>query len=209
MGNGIQAIQTCCSNYSSNSHSQSLQKTILSEYILSAGDDCIISQYQLIDNHLVPLKKYPKVETPIYALEVTPDSRFFFIAGTNGFLQQYSLIDQLLLKSYGGTFTASNSVKDGKWHIKAMAISPDSRFLFTGDDKGWVKQYDIYKKEMLYDLGQVHVGGIFSLVVTPDSRFLFTSSEYGVLRQYKIGKLLIYLGRLMGYRWVGGRDSPV
>jgi WD40 repeat protein len=189
MGNGIQACQTCCSNYNSNSHSPSPQKPLLSEYILSAGDDGIISQHKFIDNQLIPLKKYPKVDTPIYALEVTPDSKYFFIAGAKGFLQQYSLIDQLLLKSYGANFAGFDGVKSGKSHIKAMAISPDSRFLFTGDDRGWCKQYDISKKEMLYDLGQVHVGGIFSLVVTPDSGFLFTSSEYGILRQYKIGKL--------------------
>jgi WD40 repeat protein len=188
MGNGIQACQTCCSGYTSQPDSQSLNKTILSEYILCAGDDCLIKQYQLIDGQLIPLKKYPKVDTAIYAMEVTPDARFFFIAGANRFLQQYSLSDQLLLKSYGGNLAAFNGVKNSKYHIKTMAISPDSKYLFTGDDRGWVKQYDISKKEMLSDLGQVHVGGIFSLVVTPDSRFLFTSSEYGILRQYIIGK---------------------
>lgn len=192
MGNTIKPDELCCCGSNSNIRSQS-QAANLHEHILSAGDEGIIKQYQLMDGKLTPLKEYPKVKTNIYALEITPDSKYFFIAGVNGFLQQYALAEQQLLKDYGETCSTSHGLVEEKCHIKAMAISPDSKYLFTSDDRGHLKQYDVAKKELTSNLGQIHTGGIFSLVVTPDSEFLFTSTEYGILRQYKIGKLFFML----------------
>lgn len=63
---------------------------------------------------------------------------------------------------------------------------PVSRFLFTTDDVGSLKQWDIKTKNLEHDWGAIHKGGIHLICSTYNQKFLFTASWHGDQKQWSI-----------------------
>ena len=63
-----------------------------------------------------------------------------------------------------------------------------SRYLFTGDHGGRMKQWSIKRQLLLKDFGEVHENPISSFVATNDGKFLFSCDFRGFQIQWSIPK---------------------
>lgn len=61
-----------------------------------------------------------------------------------------------------------------------------SKYIFTGDETGVLKQWSISEQILVKDYGQIHKRGLQSMAVTSDGKFLFTSDCLGSLKQFSI-----------------------
>lgn len=82
-----------------------------------------------------------------------------------------------MLKDYGHIH------KGGIWSI---CCSPDDSYLFTSDDTGCIKQFNVKTKNLYKDHGQVDRAFIRSILITPNGQNLFVSDLNGKLMQFKI-----------------------
>lgn len=70
--------------------------------------------------------------------------------------------------------------------VWSASVTPNSTYLFTSGDGGFLKQFDIERKEILKDWGKINKGEIYSMAVTVDSRHLVTGDENGWLKKWEI-----------------------
>lgn len=94
-------------------------------------------------------------------------------------MKKFNVADHMLVKEYG-------SIHSGQ--IFSVSCTPDSKYIFTSDSKGFVKKIDVEDnyETGVTDYGKVHKAGIFSIASSRDSRYLFTSDISGNLKQFKI-----------------------
>lgn len=92
-----------------------------------------------------------------------------------GYLYEYSPMDQKIIHSYG-------KIMEGT--IFVTAITSDKNYLFVGDQCGNLKKIDLKQKTVAQDYGKVYTT-INSIVLNKDDLYLFVGDTmYGRLKQW-------------------------
>ena len=78
----------------------------------------------------------------------------------------------------------SSKLDENVSQVEENQIIP--KYLFTSDNKGKLKQYNIVQQKLMKDYGEVHPGDIRSIIATNNGRYLFTSDKDGYLKQWDI-----------------------
>ena len=73
--------------------------------------------------------------------------------------------------------------------IQTMKLSNDNKVLFTADDGGYIKQWDIQEAKngicsLLHNFGNIMKGCVGAMVI--DSNNLWVPNEYGIVKQFNI-----------------------
>ena len=75
-----------------------------------------------------------------------------------------------------------------KYYIRAMAIMPNSKYLFTGDYKGKLKQWNIKKEKNKFKFKNAHNGCVCAINISPCGERMFSGDNDGYLKQWSIKK---------------------
>ena len=159
-------------------------------YLYTCGNEGSINQYSQINEKINLVKPFGQIKKGIQCFAVTPNWKYFFIAGENGFLCQFSVDNQTLVKDYGTIHNPSCDHLETCCNIKFMISTLDSKYLFISDDTGQLTQIDVEAMLVFKNFGRIHQGGIYSMAITTD--YQFTSSEFGILRQYNIASQKLF-----------------
>ena len=57
-------------------------------------------------------------------------------------------------------------------HVYQIVSTKNSKYLFSSDFEGYLKQFDVETMEMCKDYGKIHEGHITAVVASPNSQFL-------------------------------------
>ena len=60
------------------------------------------------------------------------------------------------------------------------------KYLFTSDNDGYLKQWDIKQRKLVKNWGKIHLCGIISITATNDGRYLFAAGSDCILKQWDI-----------------------
>ena len=103
--------------------------------------------------------------------------KHLFISDGNGYLKQWDIEQQKLMKDFGKIHSRG---------IYSLTATNDGRYLFTSDANGNLKQWGIEQQKLMKDFGKIHSGTIWSITATNNGRYLFTSDRNGELKQWDI-----------------------
>jgi WD40 repeat protein len=67
--------------------------------------------------------------------------------------------------------------------VRAVAVSPDGRFIVSGSDDRTVKVWELESGRLLRSL-EGHTGGVRAVAVSPDGRFIVSGSEDRTIRAW-------------------------
>ena len=67
-------------------------------------------------------------------------------------------------------------------------IGPKSKYIFTSDDHGMMRQWSIDEKKLVHDWGCIHEGGVHLITATKSGKFVFTASWFGHLKQWSVSQ---------------------
>ena len=67
-----------------------------------------------------------------------------------------------------------------------MVLSHCGDYLFTADEKGYIKNWSIRYKIIFDDFGQVDSTGLEAFVITEDDKWLYTAGYDGYVKKYKV-----------------------
>jgi hypothetical protein len=70
--------------------------------------------------------------------------------------------------------------------IRCLTTTNDSKILFSADEWGCLLQFDIEKKTLMYDYGEISRGSIRSMAVSGDGSNLFASDVFGSFKEFSI-----------------------
>ena len=103
----------------------------------------------------------------------------------------------LLFKKIGsslfGLKNDDKAQKNGKTTSKFLSnfSNKKSKYLFTGDDNGHLKQWDVERGRLQKDYGKVHSSSITAIAVLSDGTSMYTSDSKGVIKQWCLKKFKI------------------
>lgn len=131
---------------------------------ISLKEKCLLNDYGIIH------------EGEIMITVVSPDHQWLFAVGETNLYQQnikIPMIHKIYLNQHEG-------------EIKAAVITKNSKYIFTADWNGDVKQHLIKNGQLVKHYKKCHNAWINSIVTTSDSYNLFTSCFKGELKQISI-----------------------
>ena len=70
-------------------------------YLYTCGNEGNINQFQLCEQDITLVKDFGFIKKGIHCFAVTPNWKYFFIGGEQGYLCQFSVESQELVKDYG------------------------------------------------------------------------------------------------------------
>lgn len=120
-------------------------------------------------------ESYMLKESGVTDLCCTADSQFLFIADEKGYLKQVSIKERVIVKNYG---RLTNSHRT---YISALSISPNSKYLQTGDIDGYVKQFNVGKMTKDGDYTKIHDREVVSICIKKNSDLCFTIDTLGIM----------------------------
>ena len=94
-------------------------------------------------------------------------------------LIQWDLVTMTIKKEWGAIHEHS---------LFSINVSMDSKYMFTGDQCGYMKQWDLKTGNLVKDYGKIHKDSILSTCITPDGKFLFTADRFGYMKQWSISE---------------------
>lgn len=93
----------------------------------------------------------------ITCIAVSPNSKTFFTGSKDSTMRFWSVSMRECLKDFGLIHQGS---------LSAMIMTSDGYMLYTADNKGYLKMWDI-NDHTEYDFGKVHENAITCLAITP------------------------------------------
>lgn len=134
-----------------------------------------------IQKNFKPLTEYgAKILFEIRCLKITPNNQYLFASCYGGLLKKWDITKHELVKDFG---------KIHDYPINTMAISNDSKFLYTAGSNGCIHQFDIETnslQKVIKGCIQKTNGRIYSMAITSDNKHLFTSDQNGFLMQQEV-----------------------
>lgn len=126
-----------------------------SNYLFTSDKYGYVKQYGVKDGLLV--KDYGKThERFIYAMATSSDSQWLFVTGNRGCMKQFNIKLQECHKDFG-------RVHENDSDICALVIGPNSKFMWSSDDSGNVKEWAVQTGEILREFAGLHAGRIHGL----------------------------------------------
>lgn len=116
---------------------------------------------------------------PIYALALSPDGQTAY-AGTMGIMSDTVARIDLATDAPAQLFFASRTLP-----ARAVAVSPDGRWVVAGSDDGMVRTWDAETGEPALTLAG-HSAPIYSVAFTPDGQTIVSSGEDSDLRLWDV-----------------------
>jgi hypothetical protein len=83
-------------------------------------------------------------------------------------------------------FPRSVASSHGQQQNITAPIGPKSKYIFTSDDLGMMRQWSIDEKKLVHDWGCIHEGGVHLITATRSGKFVFTASWFGHLKQWSV-----------------------
>jgi len=124
-------------------------------YLFTSDKYGYVKQYSVKDGLLV--KDYGKThERFIYAMSTSSDAKWLFVTGNRGCMKQFDIKKQECHKDFGRVHEADSD-------ICALVIGPNSQFMWSSDDAGNVKEWNVQTGELLRDFNGLHSGRIHGL----------------------------------------------
>jgi len=134
---------------------------------LSIGEKTIVNNYGRIHRNAV------------WGMKVTRDGTdMLFTCDGYGYLHQYNLKKQKLEKNYGFVHDSG---------LRALEMSWDSKYLFTMDRTGIIKQWSIADKKVIKETTPQFVDEIYATACSP--KYLFVSDMTGAMKMFDIETL--------------------
>lgn len=155
-----------------------------SNFLFTCDWDGVIKQFSVADLSLFK-QFHCSIKKGARKMVTTRDSRHIIIADLDGYLSHFTLELDGDLKSRG--FTREHDTA-----IRAMALTHDDQFIFTGSHDGILKQHYIHPQGSCLLLRKnwsevfVNPSSILTLLVTYDNEYLFMGDRDGNLRQFSI-----------------------
>jgi len=162
-------------------------------FFFTGGADGQLKKWSAYKKKLV--KDYQKAhgDANVTALVTTKD--VLFSADTVGGIKAWNVHDRED-RSEAGKYRIEYlaSLYQHPRGISAIAISNNCEFLFTADEGGYLKQWDITdilkgNIELVKNYGQVFYESVTGIVATPDHNFVYLSSERGTIKKIDILKM--------------------
>ena len=114
----------------------------------------------------------------LHELELGFLKKYIFL-GFVDVLKVWDIENESVKANYGRIFD--------KYSIKSLALTPDFKYQFIGQDcDGELKQWDIQQGKLHKDYGKVHSRGISLMIITNNGKYLFTCSTDRKLKQWNI-----------------------
>lgn len=97
-------------------------------------------------------------------MEVTKNDKYLFISCGYGYLRQFSIDEQIIIKDFGKVMSHT---------IRSIGISHDSSLIFATDTKGFMKSFSIERQALARDFGSAHKDHIH--IIGQSDRYIFTT----------------------------------
>ena len=157
-------------------------------YLLTCDWDGILKQYSINDLALYRSYNNLNLTKGARAMVATKNSKHIFIADLDG-----NLVHFTIEKTYEGIHFQQRS-KEHESAIRAMAITHDDKYLFTGCHNGVIKQHYIHpiakcmmkRKNWNETIHDYCNSPITSIVITYDNESMFVADRDGLLRQFSL-----------------------
>lgn len=113
--------------------------------------------------------------TLITNIKTTLDCKYLFSVDNEGFMKQFSLEEQKLVKDYR---------KIHGQEVTVLQMTPNGKFVITCDYNGYCKQWLIKEKTIYKNYGLIHKDGVTCLVIDYFGLNMFTGDSCGRLKQW-------------------------
>lgn len=148
-----------------------------------------VKQWEIAKQTLI--QDYGQVHSSIHSIVVSIDSQYLFTSDNSGYLKQWDIskqteerqgtLNQLelkLLKNYGQVHQ--------KGLIRALFVTNDNRHQFFSGFRGYLIQWDLQKKKIIKNYGEVHDAMVSAIMSTRDGKYLLTNDDNGSLKMWDI-----------------------
>lgn len=108
-----------------------------------------------------------------------PRSEQHFFAGSNdGKVSEFNMDKSVWVYTFNGSNNQSK--------ITNLECTRDSQYLFSIDEFGFLLQFCINTRTLIYDYGEISRSSIKSLAISRNGAFLYTSDCNGIFKEYSI-----------------------
>lgn len=156
---------------------------ISGNYLYAGGTDKLLSKINIVKQKV---EQTFDVGYVIYCIKVSPDGRFLFVGGFGGRLRMYSIKNSNLVKDFRVNAVKRKYGQQEHYIIRALAITPNLKEIFIGDNRGGVDLFSIVQNKFVKKWSEVAKSGIRSMRFTKDGKFMFAND--GSLIKYSMSE---------------------